>query len=135
MRTRTYVKYARNLTRAEYDECWQKNLGNTGVMRHELVKSWRNRESQSKAVLIKDADTGNIIAWSLTDARHRGNTGVMFWVEPAYRRRGFGDRLMRHSKKVDPRPYVFPHDERSASFFGKHLQGVRLSRYDREDWY
>lgn len=130
MRTRTVVKYARNLTPAEYSQCYRKNLGNGGTMRHTLAFAWKNANSNSKAVLIKD-EHGDIIAWSLTHAEHMGQTGVMFWVEKPYRRQGYGTRLLRHSKKIDPQPRVFPHDTASGKFFKKHLAGVKVNSYDR----
>lgn len=130
MRTRTVIKYTRNLTDEEFKQCYKKNLGTYGQMKSQVKDFWENKSATSKVVLIKD-EKSNIIAWSMTEGQHFGDKGVMFWVEKPYRRKGYGTRLLYHSKKVDPKPRVFPHDEKSGRFFKKHLSGVRVAKHDR----
>jgi len=131
VRTKTVVKYTRNLTPQEYTQCYQRNLGNGGNMRRSVASFWRDRDVDSKVVLIKD-EKDSIIAWAMTHAEHQGEEGVMFWVQPEYRRMGYGTRLLAHTqKKVHATPRVFPHDKTSGLFFKSHLSGVKVARYDR----
>lgn len=131
-KTKTVVKYTRNLTKAEYRECYRKNLGVNGRMREEMRDHFYDKGSNSKVILIKE-ETGRIIAWSLVqfDMDALG-ANAYYWVIPSARRRGLGKRLMHHTIKMDPqgKPYVFPHDEKSGSFFADHVDKIRYSRYD-----
>lgn len=132
-RTRTVVKMVKNLTKDEYRQCRHKNFGEAGSMQEDLEYCREKDDDNSKVILIKQAD-GNIIAWALVQFDFNATgANVYFWVEPDYRRKGLGARLLRASKKLDDRPFVFPHDSVSGKFFKKHLSDVRYAKWD-EHW-
>jgi GNAT superfamily N-acetyltransferase len=89
----------------------------------------RNPQGLDKVILIKAES--EIIAWALVQFNlDAEGANVYFWVVPKYRRKGLGARLLYHSKKLDEKPYVFPHDRQSGEFFKKHLSDIRFAPYD-----
>jgi len=126
-RTRTTIKYVKNLTPEEFSQCRLLNFGHNGMMRGDLIRS-RSQRNSDRAVLIKDYE-GKIIAWSLVMETGK-TTSAYFYVPSANRRKGLGTRLLKQVRKVDPKPMVFPHDQVSGGFFKKFKQDIKYDKWD-----
>ena len=132
-RTRITVKYVKNLTPTEYAQCHRLNFGNQGRMREELELSFEMKDS-ARTVLIKDHE-GKVMSWSLVFPQEDGKDGVsaFFYVPKCRRRQGLGTRMLRQIKKIDPKPFIYPHDNTSGKFFGANRDSLRWASYD--DYY
>lgn len=133
MRTSLHSKYVRNLTAAEFKEVDKKNFGRDGYMRDDLRAAYKRTDehawSTARVLMIKGPDN-RVIAWALIQPDRRKRASVMVWTVPKFRRQGYGARLLKHARKFDSRPKVYPHDSNSGMFF-KSVGEVRVAPYDR----
>lgn len=127
-RTRITTKYVKNLTPEEFERCRVLNFGYNGMMREKLITA-RYEPAGERAVLVKN-DSGQVIAWSLVMNKARGRKAAYFYVPPENRRKGFGTRMLKQVKKMDPKPYVYPHDRVSGNFFKRFKSEIRCSEWD-----
>lgn len=127
----TIVKDVKDLTRYQYDYCYDANFGEAGYMQDTLIDCRELPWCQGTAILLKKR---HFVGWTLltpvTTQRHhllevtryvKGKSKVtaQFWVNEKDRRKGYGTMLMNEVKKIDPRPHVFPHDDSSGELFSK----------------
>ena len=124
MRTKTQIKLVRNLTPDEYRKCKSLNFRYNGCMMYDLPMA-KKKYPTSRVVMIKDAETDMLIAWCLAIPSYStGQYVTQYYVRVKFRRRGFGDRLIKNVRKFEPSPVVMPHDRPSRGFFRKHQQNV-----------
>jgi GNAT superfamily N-acetyltransferase len=53
-------------------------------------------------------------------SKRRSKYTVQLYVRRVCRRRGLGSALMDEALKYDPRPFCWPHDKASGTFFGAY---------------
>lgn len=115
------VKDVEDLTEFEYARCRRLNFGNAGQMRdklHEVRFEPLNSHKKAKAVMIVDQD--KLVAWSLVfPMPYVRGYAAHFYVRANMRRKGYGTVLFEQVKKIDKKPWVFPHDSRSAGLLKK----------------
>ncbi|UMO76339.1 acetyltransferase [Streptomyces phage Tomas] len=124
MRTKTVTKLVRNLTPDEYQKCKNLNFRYEGCMMYDLPRVRRQQPKDAKVVMIKEAESGKLIAWCLAYRNASGQYETQYYTRVAYRQKGYGSRLMRHVKKFADKPVVMPHDYRSRKFFQKYENSV-----------
>jgi GNAT superfamily N-acetyltransferase len=128
MRTKTVSKLVRNLTSEEYDKCKSLNFRYNGCMRYDLPMARKNYPDKARVVMIKEADSGKLIAWCLAfPDSDSDNFLTQYYTRVAYRRQGYGARLVRQVSKHVGKPIVMPHDRRSRSFFRKHESQILVN--------
>lgn len=120
MRTKTVSKLVRNLTPKEYGQCKSLNFRYNGCMMYDLPMAKKKYPEKARVVMIKEAESGKLIAWCLAFPDGSSENFVtQYYTRVSFRRQGYGARLVRQVSKHVGKPIVMPHDRRSRSFFQK----------------
>lgn len=122
---RKMLKY---LTRAEYEQCYNLNLGNKGSMKKTLAK-YRIDEGSRPAYAYMIENNGKLIAWALrfydpcSWQPTYGKDSIHFYTAETHRRMGLGKLLFERIEQdmgSQDKFMVFPwgsSDNPSISFF------------------
>lgn len=128
MRTKTTIKMVRNLTPEEYKKCKSLNFRYNGCMMYDLPMARRKYPEKARVVMITEAESGKLIAWCLAFPNSTDDGFLtQYYTRVAFRRQGYGGRLVKHVSKFAGKPIVMPHDRRSRSFFQKHESSIRVN--------
>ena len=145
------IEKVANLTPVQYQACYRANYGTDGYMRETLVKHRRDKDSAALAILLIEQPAGvdfehkHMLGWALLTpvttsrdsvvagtwyTKKRSKYTAQFWVKRQYRGKGLGSLLLSETQKLDPRPHVFPHDDRSGKMFGgKNVTVLKVDQY------
>jgi GNAT superfamily N-acetyltransferase len=117
------VKPASELTEQEVKQCKSLSMRSYGMMSTSLT----SRAHSATVVLVRDGE--RLIGWCLGwPADPMNPPRAYFYVRKTHRRRGIGTILMNEiTKHYGRRPYVYPHDTRSARFF-KNFDSIESSQ-------
>jgi GNAT superfamily N-acetyltransferase len=134
---RLVAKALLDLTQKELRQCKSLSLRAGGLM-CEDIRDWKEYETsginklrrKTRVWMILEDDSDRLLAWALaTPGVKRGYT-AQFYTRVTERGKGFGSLLMQEVLKLDPKPYVYPHDKTSGDFFKKHQGKIRFDSYD-----
>jgi len=126
------TKALSDLSPNEYRACRNLNLRDEGYMREAL--SLHRRRQDSYAIMMWDGSVnlGSLTGWALLVptkvikpdwgiskyGTRKSKYVVQIYVRKTQRHKGYGSTLMAEAQKLDPAPYVWPHDKASGKFFG-----------------
>lgn len=142
MKTNLLVKKVDDLTEDEYKRCLSLSFREDGNLYYDLYRYRRKLhrgtytafippKKPAWVIMIKSNDT--ILSWCLmAPDKPQGRYVAQFYTRREYRGRGLGSIIMREALKIDPKPYVYPHDTKSAGLFKKYKNFVRYDRTNRE---
>jgi len=115
------IKEVSDLTDEEFAKCYRLNFGARGQMRDDLLDHRHNPpaiKKTAKVIMIVNED--KLIGWSLVfPIRKTKGYAAHFYIRYSHRRRGYGTLLLQKVAEIDPRPLVFPHDNRSGGLLKK----------------
>ena len=140
-------KDVKDLTASEYRAFHAANFGDTGIMRGELERCKKYNLQSSTISIWTGIKRRRLVGWALvTPVRGYGDLAAsrhtmkvskytfQFWVKPQYRGKGYGKLLMQEAYRLDPRPHVMPHDEKSEKFFSHyHVMVMQIDRNWRDE--
>lgn len=142
MQTVVVHKDVKDLTRPEFIAFYRANFGDSGIMQGELMRCRQHNLQASTIAIWTCHKERRLIGWALvTPVRGYGDLAAsrhtmkqskytfQFWVKPQYRGKGYGKVLMDEAYKLDPRPHVMPHDEKSEKFFSHY--NVMIMQIDK----
>lgn len=127
-----------DLTPRELRQCKSLSLRSEGLMCEDL-RDWREYEQSRRGqrykrkcrVIMLKQDDETLIAWALVLPRYRARGyEAQFYTRKSERGKGYASVLMGRVQEIDPRPYVYPHDNTSGDFFKKHRDTIRFDNYD-----
>lgn len=137
--TKLQSKLLVNLTREEKRACAQLNMRQMGSMQNAFRISLRHCPQRSRAIMIKDRETGRLLAWALlfpSDFRDPHGQGreksLHTYVRCSHRRLGYGSRLVRAVVRSEQNVRAVGWDRRSTLFYEQFDSQLDLKRWWRD---
>lgn len=113
----TYVrKHVSDLTPDEYKACYRLNMGSRGEMQDRLAFE-RTEIRQAHVHMLWNGK--ELISWVLRFKEGDHRWTVYVYTRTTSRRRGYGQWLVKESKRGMRSVNIYPWDDRSASFYSR----------------
>lgn len=122
---RTYLKRYRpwNLLPREIVQLSHMHYGlDVGMLGRDFKES-RTRYKNAWVYFIISED-GLILSWAHVQLSRNNKSTAMYWTRASQRRKGHGARIHKRIVKDFGKPFVYPHDRISDSFF-KSVANIR----------